>query len=67
MLQGRRGREEEKKRKAKEEKKRVKEKRVAQEKKKKKNEKAGFTEIQSSKRKALKMQAEAKQKEEEAK
>ena len=57
MLQGRRGREEEKKRKAKEEKKRV-----AQEKKKKK-EKAGFAEIESSKRKALKMQAEAKQKE----
>ena len=44
----------------------MKEKRVAQE-KKKKNEKAGFTEIESSNRKALKMQAEAKQKEEEAK
>ncbi|KAK4608609.1 hypothetical protein RGQ29_002139 [Quercus rubra] len=65
MLQRRR-REEEEKKKVEEEKKRVEENRVAQE--KKENEKTCLVEIESSKREALKLQAEeAKQKEDEAK
>ena len=64
MLQRRR-REEEEKKKVEEEKKRVEENRVAQE--KKENEKTCLVEIESSKREALKLQAEeAKQKEDEA-